>query len=629
MWHVETDYFALAVFLLMLVKERPSKRYRRDIQGRTFYVVLVLSIVNVLVDIASSLEMNYALAWWPFQITMTVYVATMPLLAATWVCYAYVIAHGEEPREKLRRGIICLLIPYAVFIPLALSNPVTGLFFTLSPDVEYDRGILFFPVGVGMIMLYSALGLGLVAKNRTKIKPRSNVGLLALFFAITAAFTWVQLANHGWLIINASYAFIYVWCDFTVEEQRRRELADEISAKNSELRAALVKAESAGNAKTEFLSRMSHDIRTPMNAIIGLTHLAQSEDDPKKVQDYLAKISSSSDFLLGLINDILDMSKIEEGDLTLSEERLTKESFEGSIDTVIRPIMSERRIGFTCDLEEFPSCILVDKLRFNQIFFNLLSNAAKFTPEGGEVLLAVESLGEQDGRARLRFTVRDNGVGMSREFQQHMYDPFAQEQEHLGSAHGTGLGLPIVKSLVDAMEGEIRVESAPGRGTQFTVELDVATAMPDEAAEQEGVERDQAGGEIAGARILLVEDNELNVEVATLILEQMGCVVETAENGQVAVTRFSVSPDGWYDAVLMDVRMPVMDGIAATHAIRALDRADAASVPIIAMTADAFDNERKRTLEAGMDYHLSKPIDPQLLYRTLARFVGREGSSRD
>ena len=623
MWHVETDYFALAIFLLMLAKERPSKRFRQDIQGRTFFLVLVLSIVNVLVDIISSLEMNYALAWWPFQITMTVYVATMPLLAATWVCYAYVIAHGSEPREKLRRGIVCLMIPYAVFIPLALSNPATGLFFTLSPDVEYARGVLFFPVGVGMIMLYSVLGLCLVAKNRRRIAPKSTVWLLALFFAITTAFTWLQLANPGWLIINASYAIIYVWCDFTVEEQRRGELAREISEKNAELRAALAKAESAGNAKTEFLSRMSHDIRTPMNAIIGLARLAQAESDPEKVQDYLGKISSSSDFLLGLINDILDMSKIENGDLTLSEEQLTRESFESSIDTVIRPIMDERRIHFTCDLDEFPPCILADKLRFNQIFFNLLSNAAKFTPEGGRVSLAVKSLGEQGGCARLRLTVRDNGVGMSPEFQKHMYDPFAQEQAHLSNEHGTGLGLPIVKSLVDAMGGTIQVESAPGCGTWFAVELAVETATAGEAASPEDEMQDRMGDKIIGARILLVEDNELNVEVAQLILEQMGCVVETAENGQIAVSRFSVSPDRWYDTVLMDVRMPVMDGIEATRAIRALDRADAASVPIIAMTADAFDDERKRTLEAGMDYHLSKPIDPQLLYRTLARFIGR------
>ena len=629
MWHVETDYFALAIFLLMLAKERPSKRFRQDLQGRTFYLVLVLSIVNVLVDIASSLEMNFALSWWPFQITMTVYVATMPLLAATWVCYAYVIAHGEEPREKMRRGIACLMIPYAAFIPVALSNPWTGFFFTLSPGVEYARGALFFPVGVGMIMLYSVLGLCLVAKNRKRIKPKSTVWLLALFFAITTGFTWVQLANPGWLIINASYAIVYVWCDFTVEEQRRAQLTDEISEKNAELRAALTQAESAGNAKTEFLSRMSHDIRTPMNAIIGLTHLAQFETDPKKVQDYLGKISSSSDFLLGLINDILDMSKIENGDLTLSEERLTKESFESSIDTVIRPIMDERRIRFTCDLGGFPPCIFADKLRFNQIFFNLLSNAAKFTPEGGKVSLAVTSLGEQGGRVRLQLAVRDNGIGMSREFQKHMYDPFAQEQAHLTNEHGTGLGLPIVKSLVDAMGGTILVESAPGCGTRFVVELAVKTAQPDEAATRKDELEDRMGDRIIGARILLVEDNELNVEVAQLILEQMGCVVETAENGQIAVARFSVSPDRWFDAVLMDVRMPIMDGIEATRAIRALDRADARQVPIIAMTADAFDDERKRTLEAGMDYHLSKPIDPQLLYRTLARFIGKGKPSGD
>ena len=381
------------------------------------------------------------------------------------------------------------------------------------------------------------------------------------------------------------------------------------------LKVALEQAREANAAKTTFLSNMSHDIRTPMNAIVGLTHLALEEEDLGTIRSYLDKIDASSDFLLGLINDVLDMSKIESGSLTLSPEPLTRVEFAESIDTVIRPLMDSRRLNFECRLEDGPDCILVDRLRFNQIFLNLLSNAAKYTPTGGKVSLIMEELPARAGESRLRFTVRDTGVGMSEGFLDHLYDPFSQEHSQLsGNIKGTGLGLPIVKSLVDAMGGTIAVESHLGQGTTFTVELTVPLAEP--VAEADPQQR-PAGSELAGSRILLVEDNEINTYVAKLILEEVGCVVTTAENGQDALEQFEASAPGGFDAILMDVRMPVMNGIEATQAIRALSRPDAAAVPIIAMTADAFAEEQKRTLDAGMNAHLAKPIDPPLLYAVL------------
>lgn len=324
MWHVETDFFALAIFLIMLIKERPGHRTEKDIQSRTFYLVLILSIVNVLIDIVSSVAMNDITNWWAYQILMTVYVASMPLLAAVWVAYAYVIIHKDFTPKRMNRHIFIVMIPYIIFFISALTNPFTGLYFKLSENIEYERGILFMPVGVGIIMYYSVFGLIMVLTHWKKIFPRINVFLLASFFITTGCFIWVQLANPGWLIINASYAVVYVWCDITVEEQRRARLTEELKLKNAELETAIESAKSAAKAKSEFLSRMSHDIRTPMNAIIGLTHLAQKEDDIETVRNYLAKISASSKFLLGLINDILDMSKIENGNLTLNPEPLTK-----------------------------------------------------------------------------------------------------------------------------------------------------------------------------------------------------------------------------------------------------------------------------------------------------------------
>ncbi len=389
--------------------------------------------------------------------------------------------------------------------------------------------------------------------------------------------------------------------------------------KSRRLRAALEQAKEASMAKTVFLSNMSHDIRTPMNAIMGLTHLAQNEEDLPTIREYLGKIDSSSDFLLGLINDILDMSKIESGDLTLNPEPLTREEFTDSIDTVIRPLMESRRLHFECSLSDGPECILADRLRFKQMFLNLLSNAAKFTPEGGQVALRLEQVPAEESMAGMRFTVQDTGIGMSAEFLEHLYDPFSQEHSQLsGYTKGTGLGLPIVKSLVDAMGGTLTVQSTLGKSTVFTVELRLPLAEP---ASLHETEQSQPGRGLREANILLVEDNEINTYVAKLILEEVGCVVTTAENGQEALDRFSSNPPATFDAILMDVRMPIMDGIEATKAIRALDRPDAAAIPIIAMTADAFAEEQKCTLESGMNEHLSKPIDPSLLYSVLEEYI--------
>ena len=624
MWHVETDLFAMAVFLIMLIKEHGLRREQRDIQGDAFYLVLVFSILNDAIDIISSTAMNECSNWRLYQLLMTVYVISMPLLAAVWVAYAYVLIHKDEyTTGRLKRGIAAAMIPFAIYSVLAASNPWTELFFHLTENIEYSRGVLFMPVGVGSIMFYSAVGLIMVFWNRKKIQPSVNVMLLTSFFVITACFIWIQLVNPGWLIINASYAVVYILCDITVEEQRRNALYKEIHVKNEELKIAVQKAESAAHAKSEFLSRMSHDIRTPMNAIIGLTHLAHEEENMQVIKEYLHKIDSSSSFLLGLINDILDMSKIENGELTLKTDVFEKTEFEESIHTVIQPLMDERNIHFVFQMNAGVDCIRVDRLRYSQIFFNLLSNAAKFTPTGGTVEFITERMalsGEQKtaGMAGIRYYIRDNGIGMSEEFLQHLYDPFTQERSRLGdSVRGTGLGLPIVKSLVDAMNGRITVKSQLGKGTEFIIELIVPLAESEQKIEISGISEEK----LRDAQILLVEDNDINIYVAQIILEKAGCQVTIARNGQEGVERFEESATNDYDAILMDVRMPIMDGIEATRQIRQLNREDAQTVPIIAMTADAFDDERKKTLDSGMDYHLSKPIDPSVLYQVLADHI--------
>lgn len=623
MWHVETDIMALAIFIVMLIKNRLYRKNQDGLQEKAFYLILLFSIASNIIDIISSYAMNFSDNWWFYQLSMTLYVISMPLVAAVWVCYAYIMSHKEQQASHIKRDLIFIMIPYAIYSFIALTNPFTGLFFQLSQNMDYSRGILFMPVGVGSIMLYSAIGFFMVLTQHRKIVPTTNALLMIAFFVTTACAIWLQLAHPGWLIINASYAVVYMWCDITIEDKRKRQLYCQIQEKNSALQQAVAKAESATQAKSEFLSRMSHDIRTPMNAIIGLTHLAKDETSVDVIHDYLRNIEDASNFLLGLINDILDLSKIENGELKLKEEVFTREEFNNAISTVIKPLMDAKNINFIFRMNGRPDCLRADKLRFNQIFFNLLSNASKFTEPGGTVEFLAEDLPEKPGMVGLRFTVRDNGIGMSPEYLPHMYDAFSQERTKTGdSTKGTGLGLPIVKSLVDAMNGTITCKSDPGVGTEFTIDFYFAEASMGEVVPTEEI---QCRKNLKDAKILLVEDNDINIYVAQIILERVGCRITIAKNGQEAVDKFTASGLHYYDAILMDVRMPVMDGITATKIIRALNRGDAATVPIIAMTADAFEDQQKQTIAAGMTYHLSKPIDPSLLYHVLSTYIIDQG----
>ncbi len=387
------------------------------------------------------------------------------------------------------------------------------------------------------------------------------------------------------------------------------------------LEESLTLAEKNAKTKSEFLSRMSHDIRTPMNAIIGMTDIALSKENPPATMDCLKKIQSSSHFLLSLINDILDVSKIENQKLQLSPLPYPLEDFLQQISQIIQPLCKEKNIRFTIQAD-IPknSCILADRTRFNQIFLNLLSNAVKYTPPNGSVDFIIENYWEKDNLRHIHFTVRDTGIGMSANFQKHMFEPFSQEDSlHIKETAGTGLGLSIVKSLVDLMNGSICVKSTPGCGSTFTIDLELPPCSSAKAIKKSLP--DNVRTRLAGLHILLCEDNALNTEVADWMLQQAGIKVTNTENGQAALEVFAKSADYTYDAILMDIRMPVLDGLAATRRIRELPRPDAKSIPIIAMTADAFDEDRQRSLQAGMNAHLSKPLQPDILYCILLQYA--------
>ncbi|MDD3409408.1 MAG: PAS domain-containing protein, partial [Eubacteriales bacterium] len=402
-------------------------------------------------------------------------------------------------------------------------------------------------------------------------------------------------------------------------------LAQDINARKEQearLQAALTAAEAATQAKSEFLSRMSHEIRTPMNAIMGMTAIARDNSaDFLQVKDCLDKIDMSSRFLLTLINDILEMSRIETGHTELKHVEFSFDSLVESIRTVVEPLALKSGIRYEFLNNAHPdSHYLGDATRVQQVLVNLIGNAIKFTRREGRVRFSVNIVSETDACTRFRFVVADTGIGMSEAFMQKLFTPFTQEDGSNTSQYGgSGLGLAISKSLVEAMGGVIHAESFPGVGSTFSVELPLdrltCAAQPLEAPVPPDL------SVLEGRRVLMAEDHPLNVAVARKLLERKGLKVDVAENGQVAVEKINASQPGFYDAVLMDIRMPVMDGWCATRAIRALDRPDAKSLPIIAMTANALDEDRQRSREAGMNAHLAKPFEPALLYAELARWI--------
>jgi signal transduction histidine kinase len=379
-------------------------------------------------------------------------------------------------------------------------------------------------------------------------------------------------------------------------------------------------AEKANGMKTEFLSSVSHDMRTPLNAVLGYDRLALATRDTQKKNEYLAKISKAGETLLSLINDTLDLQKIENGTTTLRLAPVSCGELIKTVVTATEPSIREKSIEFVLDNSgAVMATINVDALRVEEIFINLLSNAVKFTPPGGRIDIIVECVGLDEKTLHDKLTVRDTGIGISRGFMPKLFEPFAQERtEKTAHIGGSGLGLTIVKKLVDLMGGRIEVKSELGKGTEFTVYLDFERVGAVPAAE----ETEKAPGrDLSGRVVLLCEDNEMNREITMEVLGLRGVKAECAENGREGVEKFLGSPAGSFAAVLMDIRMPVMDGYEAARAIRALERPDAGTVPIIAITADAYEGDVKKVLEAGMDSHITKPIDPGKLFSELEKFM--------
>ncbi|NSG41118.1 response regulator [Blautia obeum] len=408
------------------------------------------------------------------------------------------------------------------------------------------------------------------------------------------------------------------------KEQMRlqKEYTKNLESKNLELREAVFQAQKANAAKSSFLSRMSHDIRTPLNGIIGLIKINETHmDDRELVKTNQDKMLVSADHLLSLINDVLQMSKLEDENIEISHEPIDLGEISREVGTIISGRTAEAGIAFEIGKQELPvSYVYGSPLHIRQIFLNIYGNCIKYNKPHGKVTTTLKCLGEKNGIVTYRWTISDTGIGMSEEFLKHIFEPFVQEHSDARTVYsGTGLGMSIVKKIIDRMNGTIVVISKEGEGSTFVITLpfEIAEKPEEIPAEMDGEVN------IAGLHLLLAEDNELNAEIARTLLEDEGAITTIVNDGQQAVDIFSRNKPGTFDAILMDIMMPEMDGLSATKAIRALDREDAGTIPIIAMTANAFDEDEKKCMEAGMNAHLVKPLDIQKMKEAVCRYLNK------
>ena len=405
----------------------------------------------------------------------------------------------------------------------------------------------------------------------------------------------------------------------------RTDVTDMLAAERKvkyDLEKALSEAEKASRVKSDFLSSMSHDIRTPMNAIVGMTTLAQANlSNPQKVEDYLKKISISSQHLLSLINDILDMNQIEQSKLHMNVQSIHMDELLSEICTIMASTSKAAGLEFTVERGEIQHMYFQgDALRIKQILINILSNAFKFTMEGGRVLFRTEEIpSSANGKARYRFIISDTGIGMSQEFINHLFEPFCRS-ERVNRVEGTGLGLSITKGLIDFMGGRIHVKSRPDQGTVFVVELEF-TAEAEKRKCLSEAEECIAKESLEGRHFLVAEDNAINSEILEELLHMWGATCVLKENGLQAADEFENSAPGTYDAILMDIQMPVMNGYEAARRIRSSSHLEAKTIVILAMTADAFSEDVQKSIRAGMNAHISKPVDMKILYNTLIKLL--------
>lgn len=544
------------------------------------------------------------------------------MIAETFVTYEWFVffEHVQDSfliKSKLVR--LFGIVPLVLITALSIASWWTHWLFYADDAGVYHRGTLFalqivLPYTYVVVTLVSA-----VAYSITRKEKRSAVIMtIALIPALICSVLQV-IAGGSYILAGLTLSAIFVYMELCMEDIRKVEKLAMLEKSKRELEEALDMANKANSAKTVFLNSMSHDIRTPMNAIIGFTDLlGENLGDEKKARDYIGKIKSSSDYLLSLINNVLEMARIESGRSDLDERDISVEKSLDAVYWIFEAQMKEKHIDFIWDVNVKHNNIKCDVVKLKEILMNIINNAYKYSLPGDSVAVRIEEIPcDRDGYARIQTTVKDTGIGMSEEFLEHIFEDFTRAQTSTESGQfGTGLGMAIVKKIVDLMGGTIDVQSKQGVGTTFTVTLEHKIA--EIAAENREVVKSTEDYSFRGKRILLVEDNDLNAEIAQTILAGTGMTVDRACDGIQCVDVLKGSEPGYYDMVLMDIQMPNMDGYEATRIIRQFEDKRLSEIPIIAMTANAFAEDRKQAFDAGMNGHIAKPINAEDLKMTLA-----------
>ncbi len=588
-------------------------------------------------------------------IDTTLYFIAMAAAVLLWTRYVISYLKAKNIFERLLRHTGNLFFVFEIIV--IIVNIFYPIMFWFDDKGNYLAGSarhITLAIQILMFLLTSIYTLRITVKTEGSIKRRHlTVGLFGIamivLIGLQIAYPLLPFYAMGYML---GTCLLHSFVAEDEKEEYRRELEEaivreqiqskELSESREALKKALSDAEYANKAKTAFLSNMSHEIRTPMNAIIGLNNIALNDESASdKVKDYLGKIKNSAQHLLGIINDILDMSRIESGHMTVNNDEFSLIENLDQVNTMIREQCRDKEINYECKINgKIDDFYVGDGMKIKQVLINILGNAVKFTPKDGKISFSIEEVTRLENKASLKFIISDTGIGMNKDFLPHIFDAFSQEDTSSTSKYGsTGLGMPITKSIVELMNGNIEVTSEKGKGTTFTVTITLG--ISDRRADDKGlkeqnsnetslseqqtsnqVSKDSNGkANLKGCRVLLAEDMPVNSEIMKMVLAMKEIEVELAVNGKIAVEMFTNHEAGYYNAILMDMRMPEMDGLEATKLIRALEREDAKKIPIIALTANAFEEDVQKSLQAGLNAHLSKPVEPEALFETLEKLM--------
>lgn len=517
-------------------------------------------------------------------------------------------------------------VPLIILLGMVICSVPTGIIWKIYSDGGYVRGAWFSSFAVLNLFYYLYAFVQtfyiLITKSRREIRYLLKSSVFSALPLIGILVNTYVIPLYGvypfqpyCLVIGVLLAYL-----FMVEYQHNQsesEHREKLSSALEQEKEASRKAREAGEVKNTFLANMSHDIRTPMNAILGFSDIiAKHPDDETVVRDAVAKIHASGDILMKIINDVLDLSKIESGKLQVEETVTDLQQLSANLEKMLEYSMEKGGIKFEVISEIENPYVWCDVTKLQQVLVNILNNAVKFTPEGGKITLQYQQEPVEDGRAEYQITVRDTGIGMDEEFQKHAFEAFERERTSTESKiEGTGLGLAIVQKLVDLMDGQVTIHSKRGKGTTIIIKLSLKIA--DQAELQTEVSGRRTVSDLTGTRILLVEDNDLNAEIATEILTSRGFLVERAENGRICVECLEQAESDYYQIILMDIQMPVMNGYDAAKKIRSMSDVDKAFIPIIAMTANAFEEDHRRAVQAGMDGFVIKPVEVDKLMQEI------------